>query len=133
MKLMRHSDIRLTTRTYLDESGLPLVEALRTLPTLSAGKVSRIGSHISDSDRRDLACVVASWSNRHPAFSRAILAMVNSAADWEWTRMEAGQIHWRFGFEPVSQWNLPWACHFDLTGMCSSIKTLAVRAFQRQR
>ena len=40
---------------------------------------SRIGSHITDSDRRDLARVVASWSTLHPAVRAAIVAIVSSS------------------------------------------------------
>ena len=43
MKLMRHSDIRLTTKTYTDESGLPLVEVVGSLPDLGLNAGSRIG------------------------------------------------------------------------------------------
>jgi len=39
---------------------------------------SGIGSHLSDSDRRDLARVVASWFELHPAVKSAILAIVSS-------------------------------------------------------
>ena len=37
---------------------------------------SRIESHISDSDRRDLARIVGSWSKLHPAVKSAFLGMV---------------------------------------------------------
>ena len=40
---------------------------------------SRIGSRISDSDRHDLARVVASWAKLHPVVKKAIIAMVSSA------------------------------------------------------
>lgn len=39
---------------------------------------SRIGSHLSGSDRRDLARIVASWPKLHAAVKSAILAMVIS-------------------------------------------------------
>jgi hypothetical protein len=39
---------------------------------------SRIGSHLSVLDRRELARVVASWSKLHPAVKSAIVAMVSS-------------------------------------------------------
>jgi hypothetical protein len=40
---MRHGDIRLTTKTYTDESGLPLVEVVGSLPDLGWNAGSRIG------------------------------------------------------------------------------------------
>lgn len=46
--LMRHSDIRMTTQTYLDEHLLPLRESVAKLPRLSdLGPGSRIESQIS--------------------------------------------------------------------------------------
>ena len=36
MELMRHSDIRLTMKTYTDATQLPTTEAIRTLPSFSA-------------------------------------------------------------------------------------------------
>jgi hypothetical protein len=43
IKLMRDSDIRLTTKTYTDESGLPLVEVVGSLPDPGWNAGSRIG------------------------------------------------------------------------------------------
>jgi hypothetical protein len=37
MKLMRHSDIRLTTHVYTDEMQLPIYDAIKNLPRLDAG------------------------------------------------------------------------------------------------
>ena len=37
MKLMRHSDIRLTTQVYTDEMQLPIYDAIKNLPRLDAG------------------------------------------------------------------------------------------------
>ncbi|HEY3855474.1 MAG TPA: hypothetical protein VGO67_13870 [Verrucomicrobiae bacterium] len=36
MKLMRHSDIRLTSKVYTDEMQLPIYEAIKNLPRLDA-------------------------------------------------------------------------------------------------
>jgi hypothetical protein len=37
MKLMRHSDIRLTAQVYTDEMQLPIYDAIKNLPRLDAG------------------------------------------------------------------------------------------------
>ena len=36
MKLMRHSDIRLTSKVYTDEMQLPIYDAIKNLPRLDA-------------------------------------------------------------------------------------------------
>jgi hypothetical protein len=38
MKLMRHSDIKLTSKVYTDEMQLPIYDAIKNLPRLDAGE-----------------------------------------------------------------------------------------------
>ena len=49
MKLMRHSDLKLTSKVYVDESGLPVVETVKSLPNLPTKEGSHIGAQIPDS------------------------------------------------------------------------------------
>ena len=54
---MRHSDIRMTTQTYLDEQLLPLQESITGLPRLfDAGSGSHMGSQNSVSDGHSSSC-----------------------------------------------------------------------------
>jgi hypothetical protein len=50
MALMRHSDIKLTMKTYTDVEHLPLVHALALLPSLSAAGLGKAhtSKHVSD-------------------------------------------------------------------------------------
>ncbi len=52
MKLLRHSDIRLTSKVYTDESQLPIYEAIKNLPRLV--EHTQIRAQISDGERRDV-------------------------------------------------------------------------------
>ena len=46
MKLMRHSDIKLTSKVYTDETQLPIYDSIKELPRL--GKYTQIRAQISD-------------------------------------------------------------------------------------
>ena len=48
MKLLRHSDIKLTAKVYTDESQLPIYEAIKVLPRLSDS--TQIRAQISDAE-----------------------------------------------------------------------------------
>src|SRR5947207_2223713 len=50
MKLLRHSDIRLTANVYTDESQLPIYEAIKNLPRLV--DYTQIRAQISDGEKR---------------------------------------------------------------------------------
>ena len=50
MKLLRHSDIRLTSKVYTDESQLPIYEAIKNLPRLV--EHTQIRAQISDGEGR---------------------------------------------------------------------------------
>jgi hypothetical protein len=59
MKLLRHSDIKLTAKVYTDESQLPIYEAVRVLPRLLdntqiRAQISGVGGHrLSQADEKD--------------------------------------------------------------------------------
>jgi hypothetical protein len=62
MKLMRHSDIKLTTKVYTDEMQLPIYDSIKGLPRLMNGKDSTQiraqilgaeGQNVSQSDATD--------------------------------------------------------------------------------
>ncbi len=53
MKLLRHSDIRLTSKVYTDESQLPIYEAIKNLPRLV--DYTQIRAQISDGEGRKLS------------------------------------------------------------------------------
>jgi len=57
MKLMRHSDIKLTAKVYTDETQLPIYEAIKGLPRL--GGCTQIRAQISGSDGQNVAQPVA--------------------------------------------------------------------------
>ena len=52
MKLLRHSDIKLTSKVYTDESQLPIYDAIKNLPRL--GNYTQIRAQISGGDGRDV-------------------------------------------------------------------------------
>jgi integrase len=59
MKLLRHSDIKLTAKVYTDESQLPIYDAVRVLPRLLENtqiraQISGVGGHrLSQADEKD--------------------------------------------------------------------------------
>lgn len=77
MKLLRHSDIKLTSRVYTDESQLPIYEAIRNLPRLVDH--TQIRAQIPDTLGRDVSLVVAAWPRLSGPLKAAILAIINSA------------------------------------------------------
>jgi len=58
MKLMRHSDIKLTAKVYTDETQLPIYDAIQKLPRLE--KCTQIRAQISGPERQNGAQAVAS-------------------------------------------------------------------------
>jgi hypothetical protein len=52
MKRLRHSDIRLTSKVYTDESQLPIYEAIKSLPRLV--EHTQIRAQISGGERCDV-------------------------------------------------------------------------------
>ncbi|MGO8699454.1 MAG: tyrosine-type recombinase/integrase [Limisphaerales bacterium] len=80
MKLMRHSDIKLTAKVYTDEMQLPIYDAIKNLPRLDAVPgYTQIRAQIQGNDGRDLTHVVNAWAGLPAAFKAAILAIVNSS------------------------------------------------------
>ena len=57
MKLLRHSDIKLTAKVYTDETQLPIYEAIKSLPRL--GKYTQIRAQISGEEGRNVSQAVA--------------------------------------------------------------------------
>ncbi len=57
MKLMRHSDMKLTAKVYTDETQLPIYEAIKSLPRL--GKYTQIRAQISGAEGRNVSQAVA--------------------------------------------------------------------------
>lgn len=57
MKLLRHSDIRLTSKVYTDESQLPIYEAIKALPRLTDN--TQISAQMADPRGRDVTQVDA--------------------------------------------------------------------------
>ena len=58
MKLLRHSDIKLTAKVYTDESHLPIYDAIKSLPRL--GKNTQIRAQISGAEGRNVSQADAS-------------------------------------------------------------------------
>ncbi len=57
MKLMRHSDMKLTAKVYTDETQLPICDAIKSLPRL--GKYTQIRAQISGAEGRNVSQAVA--------------------------------------------------------------------------
>ncbi len=99
MKLLRHSDIKLTTKVYTDEMQLPAYEAVKQLPPLIEGtqigaqKPDVTGQNVSHEDAHRLAAILAEVLGFEET-GRGV-----SLAD------AAGQMAVREGFEPsVAFW-----------------------------
>ena len=76
MEVMRHSDIKLTTKTYTDAGLLPVADAVVKLPSLvRKARSTQIGTQ---SLRRDpkLAQIIEAWPRLSPALQAAVLAIV---------------------------------------------------------
>jgi len=58
MKLLRHSDIKLTSKVYTDETQLPIYDALKTLPRLMGG-CTQIRAQISGAEGQNGSLAVA--------------------------------------------------------------------------
>jgi hypothetical protein len=70
MKLMRHSDIKLTAKVYTDETQLPIYDSIKELPKLLPG-YTQIRAQISGSEGQNVALWVAETPSRridsHPS------------------------------------------------------------------
>jgi len=62
MKLMRHSDIKLTAKVYTDETRLPIYDAIKGLPRLG---YTQIRAQISGADRQNVTQAVANGEGRN--------------------------------------------------------------------
>ena len=65
MKLMRHSDIKLTAKVYTDEAQLPIYNAIKDLPRLM--DYTQIRAQISGSEGQNVAQAVASSEGKECA------------------------------------------------------------------
>jgi integrase len=102
MNLMRHSDPRLTAKTYMDASLLPQAEMIGRLPSFNK-KGTRKGTQKTVSKGKDMSAPVHldSWDeNSEPldlkAFSPEMAPHVPNCPEWE--MVEAG------GIEPPSEY-----------------------------
>ncbi len=68
MKLLRHSDIKLTAKVYTDESQLPIYEAIKSLPRLSDS--TQIRAQISGARGQNVSQAVGKAKNKKTAISR---------------------------------------------------------------
>ena len=64
MKLMRHSDIKLTAKVYTDETQLPIYDSIKNLPRL--GSDTQIRAQISGAEEQNGARAVASSEGLKP-------------------------------------------------------------------
>ncbi len=65
MKLMRHSDIKLTSKIYTDETQLPIYDAIKGLPQLS--DCTRIRAQILGAEAQNVAEADARHETQNPA------------------------------------------------------------------
>ena len=65
MKLLRHSDIKLTSKVYTDESQLPIYDAIKTLPRLMDN--TQIRAQISGAESPNVLQLVANGVGRNSA------------------------------------------------------------------
>ena len=80
MELARHSDMRLTMKTYTDAGQLPLREVMDGLPGFGERADSRIDSRNSIPSCPDLTQVVTAWAKLSAPIKAAILALVRTAS-----------------------------------------------------
>jgi len=78
MEIMRHSDIKLTTKTYTDAGLLPVAQNVFNLPSFN--KPSAPDSQIDSQTLHDpdLTKIVIAWPTLAPALKAAVLAVVAS-------------------------------------------------------
>ena len=74
MELMRHSDRKLTDKTYTDSNLLPTGEVIRNL--LDDEPLTEILTEISGADRQILTRIVQRWSSLSEELKRAVLRVV---------------------------------------------------------
>ena len=102
MKLMRHSDIKLTAKVYTDETQLPIYDAIKGLPRL--GDYTQIRAQISGAEGQNVAQSVATGGGGKHHESLVIgggcQVLAQPVAPSEMERVK--------GIEPSSQ---PWEGH----------------------
>jgi hypothetical protein len=74
MKLMRHSDIKLTAKVYTDESQLPIYDSIKGLPRLLGS--TQIRAQISGAEGQNGARPVASSEGVKPCQWRGLSGFV---------------------------------------------------------
>jgi len=94
MKLMRHSDIKLTSKVYTDETQLPIYDSIKHLPRLS--DYTQIRAQISGAEGQNVAQAVAigRGTNTHKTIDIASVCPALSLPVAEMTMVGAE------GFEP---------------------------------
>ena len=93
MEIMRHSDIRLTTKTYTDSSLLPTSEAIETLPRWEPAPLEREAIAIGTNDMEETQCATKGATKQGSFWltkMRHVAYIENFASDDE-TRMASGE------------------------------------------
>ncbi len=93
MKLMRHSDIKLTAKVYTDETRLPIYDAIKGLPRLG---YTQIRAQISGADRQNLAQGGANGEGQNPDKSLVNMGVCRGLAQ----PVAGGEMERAKGFEP---------------------------------
>jgi hypothetical protein len=82
IEIMRHSDMRLTAKTYTDAGLLAVWDKVANLPSFTTGhlvKDSQIDSHSSKIVDSDLQWVINAWRDLPANLKAAILAIAGSS------------------------------------------------------
>jgi integrase len=95
MKLMRHSDIKLTAKLYTDEMQLPIYDAVKTLPRLQQG-YTQIRAQISGAASQNVASAVSQREGNGSAKPSVNGAVCHAAAHTG----VSGEMERAKGFEP---------------------------------
>jgi hypothetical protein len=96
MKLMRHSDIKLTAKVYTDETQLPIYEAIKGLPRLLG--YTQIRAQILGAEGQNVAQAVAGGEGKD-----SVKPSVNGADCHGLAQCDAmGEMERAKGFEPCS-------------------------------
>ena len=94
MKLLRHSDIRLTSKVYTDETQLPIYEAIKNLPRL--GGCTQLYAQNSGAEGQNVSEPVVGGegvkSDKAPVIDGGCLGLAPLVAE---TKLERAK-----GFEP---------------------------------
>ena len=91
MELMRHSDMRLTTKTYTDSTALPLFDEMGKLPSpIASPNFAKTCQNVGKPVQTELRCKV-----RKSLFSVKESALGMAVPSWD-----SGELAEREGFEP---------------------------------